>query len=72
MCYPCDLKPQNLFVTHTPDGSSCVKVLDFGISKAIDEEAPNLTATDTVMGTPLYMSPEQVRSLKSVDLRSDI
>ncbi|MEA2749273.1 MAG: eukaryotic-like serine/threonine-protein kinase [Myxococcales bacterium] len=67
-----DLKPQNLFVTHTPDGSSCVKVLDFGISKAIDEEAPNLTATDTVMGTPLYMSPEQVRSLKSVDLRSDI
>jgi hypothetical protein len=67
-----DLKPQNLFVTHTPDGSSCVKVLDFGISKAIDEEAPNLTATDTVMGTPLYMSPEQVRSLKSVDLRSDV
>ena len=67
-----DLKPQNLFVTHTPDGSSCVKVLDFGISKVIDEEAPNLTATDTVMGTPLYMSPEQVRSLKSVDLRSDI
>jgi hypothetical protein len=67
-----DLKPQNLFVTRTPDGSSCVKVLDFGISKAVDEEAPNLTATDAVMGTPLYMSPEQVRSLKSVDLRSDI
>jgi hypothetical protein len=67
-----DLKPQNLFVTHTPDGSSCVKVLDFGISKAIDEEAPSLTATDAVMGTPLYMSPEQVRSLKSVDIRSDV
>jgi hypothetical protein len=67
-----DLKPQNLFVTHTPDGASCVKVLDFGISKALDEEAPNLTATDAVMGTPLYMSPEQVRSLKNVDLRSDI
>ena len=67
-----DLKPQNLFVTRTPDGSSCVKVLDFGISKAVDEEAPNLTATDAVMGTPLYMSPEQVRSLKNVDLRSDI
>jgi len=67
-----DLKPQNLFVTHTPDGSSCVKVLDFGISKAVDEAAPNLTATDAVMGTPLYMSPEQVRSLKNVDLRSDI
>ncbi len=68
-----DLKPQNLFLTHKPDGSPCVKVLDFGISKAIDEQgAPNLTSTDMVMGTPLYMSPEQVRSLKSVDLRSDI
>ena len=68
-----DLKPQNLFLTHRPDGSPCVKVLDFGISKAIEDEgAPNLTSTDMVMGTPLYMSPEQVRSLKSVDLRSDI
>jgi serine/threonine-protein kinase len=67
-----DLKPQNLFVSQTPDGSSCVKVLDFGISKAIDEAAPNLTATDAVMGTPLYMSPEQVRSLKNVDRRADI
>jgi serine/threonine-protein kinase len=67
-----DLKPQNLFLARTPDGSSCVKVLDFGISKVVDEEAPNLTATNAVMGTPLYMSPEQVRSLKSVDLRSDI
>ena len=67
-----DLKPQNLFLTQRPDGSACVKVLDFGISKAIDEEAPNLTSTDMVMGTPLYMSPEQVRSLKSVDHRADI
>jgi serine/threonine protein kinase len=67
-----DLKPQNLFVTQRPDGSPCLKILDFGISKAVDEAAPNLTATDTVMGTPLYMSPEQVRSLKNVDYRSDI
>ena len=67
-----DLKPQNLFLTRTPDGASCVKVLDFGISKAIDEAAPNLTSTEAVMGTPLYMSPEQVRSLKNVDLRTDI
>ncbi len=67
-----DLKPQNLFLATLPDGSGSVKVLDFGISKAIDDVAPNLTATDTVMGTPLYMSPEQVRSLKSVDLRSDV
>ena len=67
-----DLKPQNLFLTQSTDGSPCVKVVDFGISKAIDESAPNLTATDTVMGTPLYMSPEQVRSLKNVDHRTDI
>ncbi|MDB4945734.1 MAG: serine/threonine protein kinase [Labilithrix sp.] len=67
-----DLKPQNLFLTRRPDGSPIVKVLDFGISKAIDAQSPNLTATDMIMGTPLYMSPEQVRSLKSVDHRSDI
>jgi serine/threonine-protein kinase len=67
-----DLKPQNLFVTTRPDGAPCLKILDFGISKAIDEGAPNLTSTDQVMGTPLYMSPEQVRSLKNVDQRSDI
>jgi serine/threonine-protein kinase len=67
-----DLKPQNLFLTQRADGTPCVKVLDFGISKAIDEDAPNLTATDAVMGTPLYMSPEQVRSLKNVDHRADI
>ncbi|MBX3196961.1 MAG: protein kinase [Labilithrix sp.] len=67
-----DLKPQNLFLTQRPDGSPCVKVLDFGISKAVDEGPQNLTSTDTVMGTPLYMSPEQVRSLKNVDARSDI
>jgi serine/threonine-protein kinase len=68
-----DLKPQNLFLTQRPDGSPCVKVLDFGISKAHgDSQQTNLTSTDVVMGTPLYMSPEQVRSLKNVDHRSDI
>ncbi|MBS2013849.1 MAG: protein kinase [Deltaproteobacteria bacterium] len=67
-----DLKPQNLFVAQRPDGGTVVKVLDFGISKAIEEGAPHLTSTDQVMGTPLYMSPEQVRSLKNVDHRSDI
>jgi eukaryotic-like serine/threonine-protein kinase len=67
-----DLKPQNLFLTQRADGSPCVKVLDFGISKAADSAEVNLTSTDMVMGTPLYMSPEQVRSLKSVDHRTDI
>ncbi|AKU98063.1 serine/threonine protein kinase [Labilithrix luteola] len=67
-----DLKPQNLFVTQRPDGTPCVKILDFGISKAQSADVQSLTATDTVMGTPLYMSPEQVRSLKNVDHRTDI
>ena len=67
-----DLKPQNLFVQHLPDGSTCLKVLDFGISKSLDDSQQNLTSTDMVMGTPLYMSPEQVRSLKNVDQRADI
>lgn len=69
-----DLKPQNLFLTQRPDGAPCVKVLDFGISKVGDDGTgqTNLTSTDMVMGTPLYMSPEQVRSLKNVDSRADI
>ncbi|MBL8612727.1 MAG: serine/threonine protein kinase [Myxococcales bacterium] len=67
-----DLKPQNLFVTQRPDGTPSVKVLDFGISKAAADTGSNLTHTETVLGTPLYMSPEQVRSLKNVDHRADI
>jgi serine/threonine-protein kinase len=69
-----DLKPSNLFLTRKPDGSPFVKVLDFGISKAIDPSAQeqNLTATSSVMGSPLYMSPEQLRSAKKVDLRTDV
>jgi len=67
-----DLKPQNLFLTRLPNGRACVKVLDFGISKAIEAQGPVITFVDMVMGTPLYMSPEQMRSLTSVDWRSDI
>ncbi|MBX3231984.1 MAG: protein kinase [Labilithrix sp.] len=69
-----DLKPQNLFLTQRNDGSACVKVLDFGISTSAEADAssPKLTKTDMVMGTPLYMSPEQVRSLKNVDARADV
>jgi serine/threonine-protein kinase len=69
-----DLKPANLFVTMRSDGSRLVKVLDFGISKAIDVEASeqSLTMSGTVMGSPGYMSPEQVRSAKAVDTRTDI
>ncbi|HKQ67975.1 MAG TPA: serine/threonine-protein kinase, partial [Polyangiaceae bacterium] len=71
-----DLKPSNLFLTRRSDGSPLVKVLDFGISKTTmgeEGQAPaNLTRTSAVMGSPLYMSPEQVRNAKHVDGRADI
>jgi serine/threonine-protein kinase len=68
-----DLKPSNLFLTHRTDGTPLVKVLDFGISKAAaDTNMPTITATQEVFGSPAYMSPEQIRSAKNVDVRSDI
>ncbi len=70
-----DVKPSNLFVTHRPDGSAFVKVLDFGISKTIakmEEQAKSLTQSSVSLGSPLYMSPEQVRNSKIVDSRTDI
>jgi serine/threonine protein kinase len=70
-----DLKPSNLFWTVRRDGSRILKVLDFGISKAITEMSVGgafATGTATVMGSPHYMSPEQVRSSKHVDPRADI
>jgi serine/threonine protein kinase len=70
-----DLKPSNFFLTHRPDGTALVKVLDFGISKAAQLDGmpdPRLTETQAVFGSPTYMSPEQIRSSKNVDQRSDI
>jgi serine/threonine-protein kinase len=67
-----DLKPANLFLSRRSDGSPLVKVLDFGISKMADETDQNLTATTDVLGSPLYMSPEQIRSPRDVDHRADI
>ena len=71
-----DLKPANLFLTRRADGSSLVKVLDFGISKAAappgSQPDLSLTKTASVMGSPLYMAPEQMRSTRSVDARADI
>lgn len=69
-----DLKPANLFVTQAADGSPCVKVLDFGISKLTSDSklGASLTATTAVFGTPHYMSPEQMQSAKHVDARADI
>mgnify|MGYP000125460384 CR=1 FL=1 len=70
-----DLKPSNLFLTQRPNGTPCVKVLDFGISREInaaDRVGPNLTKTGTAMGSPVYMPPEQMANAKSSDARSDI
>ncbi len=69
-----DLKPSNLFLMRRRDGSPWVKVLDFGISKAQNQSAESvrLTQTRTIVGSPLYMSPEQVRDARSVDARSDL
>jgi len=67
-----DVKPTNLFVTWRPDGSALIKVLDFGISKAPIVNAMQLTQTQSLLGTPAYMSPEQMRSARMVDSRTDI
>jgi len=71
-----DLKPANLFVVRRPDGTPSVKVLDFGISKVTGPQGSasgmDMTKTSSVMGSPLYMSPEQMHSSKDVDARSDI
>ncbi len=68
-----DLKPANLFRTQRTDGSPLIKVLDFGISKASPGDPGfELTRTDTVMGSPVYMSPEALRSARDCDARSDI
>ena len=72
-----DLKPENIFLAEgigaDGAGETVVKVLDFGISKPVDTklEGSTLTATGTVVGTPYYMSPEQVRG-KDVDHRTDL
>ncbi len=68
-----DLKPANMFVTTRGDGSPLVKVLDFGIAKLLnDTSKAQLTAMGAVMGSPMYMSPEQLMNSKAVDQRSDI
>src|SRR5580704_14466774 len=61
-----DLKPDNLFVTYRDDGSPCVKILDFGIAKVVVESTSRMTHA---VGTPIYMSLEQVRGEATIGPR---
>ncbi len=65
-----DLKPSNVFWVTAP--TPMVKVLDFGIAKLLDDEGLALTATGALVGTPHYMSPEQLVSPRGVDGRADL
>jgi serine/threonine protein kinase len=71
-----DLKPANLFLAEQVGGSRKIKVLDFGISKTLAATDPGLvgalTRTSSMMGSPLYMSPEQMRNARNVDPRTDV
>jgi serine/threonine protein kinase len=67
-----DLNPANLFVTTGSDGLPFVKVLDFGISKSTAAGDLSVTASAAVVGSPLYMSPEQLTTSRSVDARADV
>jgi serine/threonine-protein kinase len=67
-----DLKPANLFLARRAGRDAIVKVLDFGISKTNETATSGLTQTSHVMGSPQYMSPEQMMSSKNVDARADV
>ncbi|HXX66717.1 MAG TPA: protein kinase [Polyangiaceae bacterium] len=71
-----DFKPSNLFLARRSDGTTLVKVLDFGIAKATQPltvlEQAAMTRSNSVLGSPQYMAPEQLRNAKSVDVRADI
>ena len=66
-----DLKPDNIMIARNRDGSDCAKIVDFGIAKAADSAAQKVTKTGLVIGTPEYMSPEQLAG-DTLDGRSDI
>ena len=73
-----DIKPANLFLARLAGGQVTVKILDFGVAKVLPtwaqrDVAPEvLTRTGAVLGSPLYMSPEQARGAKAVDHRADV
>jgi serine/threonine-protein kinase len=66
-----DLKPENLFLARGPRGEITLKVLDFGVAKILAESGASLHSTRT-LGSPLYMSPEQLEGEATIDGRSDV
>ena len=69
-----DLKPSNLFLARQRDGAELIKVLDFGVAKIASEDPHDfaITTSRAVIGSPNYMAPEQLRSARTADARSDI
>ncbi len=68
-----DLKPENIFLRKSPNGEEQVTLLDFGVSRFLDDSnAMRLTKSGKVLGTPLYVSPEQALAKMDIDHRSDI
>jgi len=67
-----DLKPSNLFLARREGQAPIVKVLDFGIAKIVEPDDGAATVTGAVMGSPRYMSPEQIRDPRQVTARSDV
>ncbi len=68
-----DIKPANLFLACRPDGGNIIKMLDFGISKTTESRPEQRVLTgQAVLGSPVYMSPEQLRNAKDIDARADI
>jgi eukaryotic-like serine/threonine-protein kinase len=68
-----DLKPANLILIRKRDGTTAIKIIDFGISKLMASEGgPEMTQAAVMMGSPLYMAPEQMASARDADARSDV
>jgi len=66
------LCPASLFVAQAPGGASTLRVIDLSLAKETGPDAEDLTSDTAIMGLPLYMSPEQLRSSRNVDARTDL
>jgi len=67
-----DLKPTNIYLHMIREGVAVPKLLDFGVSKFVEDENHSLTIAGTVLGSPLYMSPEQAMGAEGIDGRTDV